>query len=91
MIASSGQGLAPDKVSFAKPARFSILQHIGASIPSKVECEKHEGQRQKNRVRRPAVSRRKRLLGALSYALVRMPEQNGRRKRHQSPVMILIA
>ncbi len=43
MIACSGQGFAPDNVSFARPDRFSVLQHIGASIPSKVECENHEG------------------------------------------------
>lgn len=39
MIACSEQGSAPNNVSFACPGRFSVLQHIGASIPSKVECD----------------------------------------------------
>lgn len=43
MIACSEQGAAPDNVSFAKPGRMMILQHIGASIPSQTECELHEG------------------------------------------------
>ncbi len=42
MIACSELGTAPDNVSFAKPGRFVILQHIGASVPSKVECDNHE-------------------------------------------------
>ncbi len=43
MVACSGQGFSPDNVSFAEPDRFSVLQHIGASMPSRAECEKHEG------------------------------------------------
>jgi len=43
MLACSGQGSAPDNVSFAQPGRISILQHIGALVPSKVECENHAG------------------------------------------------
>ncbi len=43
MIACSGQGTAPDNVSFGNPGRFSILQHFGASMPSKSECKEHEG------------------------------------------------
>ena len=42
MIACSELGTAPDNVSFAKPGRFIILQHIGASVPSKEECDNHE-------------------------------------------------
>ncbi|WP_158265619.1 carbonic anhydrase [Blastopirellula marina] len=34
MIACSEQGSAPDNVSFARPGRFYVLQHIAASIPS---------------------------------------------------------
>lgn len=33
MIACSEQGAAPDNVSFARPGRFFVLQHIAASIP----------------------------------------------------------
>lgn len=42
LFACSSQGSAPDNVSFATPGRFSIMQHIGASIPSIAECEEHE-------------------------------------------------
>ena len=43
IIACSEQGTAPNNVSFAKPDRFVILQHIGASVPSKADCEMYEG------------------------------------------------
>lgn len=34
MLACADHGTAPDNISFAGPGRFSILQHIGASIRS---------------------------------------------------------
>ena len=43
IIAPSELGAAPDYVSFGKPERFLVLQHLAASIPSKSECENHEG------------------------------------------------
>ena len=27
----------------AEPGRFGVLQHIGTSMPAKVECETHRG------------------------------------------------
>lgn len=41
MIACSEQGSAPDNVSFADPGSFVVMQHLGASVPSHVECEMH--------------------------------------------------
>lgn len=47
LIACSDHGAAPDNVSFAGHDRFLIVQHIGGSIPSKLECdegdEKYDG------------------------------------------------
>ena len=43
IIACSELGTAPDCVSFAKQERLVILQHLAASMPSKVECENYEG------------------------------------------------
>lgn len=42
LIACSELGAAPDNVSILAPERLVVLQHIGASIPSKFECEEYE-------------------------------------------------
>ena len=39
MIACWELGSAPDNVSFTSPGSFVTLQHLGASVPSQVECE----------------------------------------------------
>ncbi|MEM7314947.1 MAG: carbonic anhydrase [Planctomycetota bacterium] len=41
MFACSEQGVAPGNVSFANPESFVILQHLGACVASKTECEKY--------------------------------------------------
>lgn len=43
LLACSEQGGAPDSISFAKTGSFLILQHLAASVPSKLDCEHFEG------------------------------------------------
>ena len=40
MIACSDHRTAPDNGSVAPPGRIMILQHLAASIPSAIECDK---------------------------------------------------
>ena len=41
-IACSELGSAPDNISFAPPERFTILQHLAATLPSKIACDLYE-------------------------------------------------